>query len=269
MINAGKIAKTLTHNLQFMKPLLMPIMVCLFLSCQTTESKHETKKPDSLSVFKDSVEKKEIKKFFVLTKWSTTDREKALSHIPKQQKQLMSLWNKGIVENIYYPPKGKIEADKPLALIAFIINGTSEKEVRTTLDTTDIVKSNLASYTLIPVGYNVFNRNEEALKLVSIEKTYAVLLAFLVEKDKLNSKIIGEQALLNSKLHEQGILENAYINLNFLAADSTGTQPAIFFINAKNEKDAKILLDKMPLVTSKQATYALHNVGRFLVGKSK
>jgi hypothetical protein len=222
--------------------------------------------PASLTGSHDSLKPLEIKKFFVLKKWSTSNRDKALSHMAKEHKQLMTPWKQGAVENVYCQPDGKFEFGKPASLVAFVINGLSENDVRRALVTTELIKNNLATYIIIPVGERLFGRDDNPLKRASVENSYAVIWAFLVEKNKLNSASLEAQSLINKQLNEQGVLENAYINLKLYSGDSSRIQPAFFFINAKSEQDAKAFLDKMPLVISKQATYSLHSVGSLLFG---
>ena len=254
-----------------MRAFLLLISLSGLYACQSNTNKADQTQQDTTSISKDTLATAaNAKTFFVITSWTTTDRNKAMAHIPTQQKQLMSLWNKGIVETIYYDQKGKFADNQPLSLIAFFIKSPTEDGAHLSLDTTDLVKNNLAEYTLRPVGQSVFGRSPQAMKVASTTNhVYAVIWAFLVEKDKLDTKILGEQARLNEKLQQEGLLENGYIDLSSLSADSGGTQPGIYFINAKSEDEARKVLDTMPLVTSKQATYGLRDVGQFFAGSKE
>ncbi len=249
-----------------MRALLVLISFFGLYACQSNKSKEESTQQDTTVVAQD-IAVVAAKKFFVITSWTTTDRDKAMAHIPNQQKQLMGLWNKGIVENIYYDQKGKFTNNQPLSLIAFFIKASTEDDAHLALDTTDLVKSNLAEYTLRPVGQNVFGRSDKAMKVASTtDHVYAVIWAFLVERSKLDPEILRKQAILNEKLQQEGLLENGYIDFRLSSENSEGTQPGIYFINAKSEAEARKVLDTMPLVTSKQATYGLRDVGQFLAG---
>jgi len=210
----------------------------------------------------------ETKTYFVVTSWLTKNRELAMEHTPNQQKQLIQLWNKGIVENIYYNQRGKFSDGGPLPLIAFFINAADEITARATLDTTDIVLHNLASYTLRQVGRNIFRRNENAVKLsagTAIE-SYAVTWTLAGDRATMDTTSFNAQAMLTAQLQEVGILENIYVDLSPLKAKTSGAEPAVFILNTKTEKDARRLLDEMPIVKAKKATYGLHHIGQFLMG---
>lgn len=253
-----------------MKVLLLVVSLAGLYACQSNTYKDEQMQQAAADSTKDTTATPETKKFFVLTSWSTTDRNKALAHIPNQQKQLMGLWQKGVVENVYYNQKGKFNDDQPLSLIAFFINASSEDQARMALDTTDIVKSNLANYTLRPVGEQVFGRNDKAMKLASTtDHVYAVIWAFLVDRTKLDTKILDEQKAFGKKLEQEGIIENGYIDLSSLSSQTNDTQPGIYFINAKSEADAKKIIDDMPMIQAKQATYGLRDIGQFFIGKKE
>ncbi|GAB3926145.1 DUF6491 family protein [Larkinella terrae] len=250
-----------------MRALLVFITFLGLYACQSNKTNEESTQQDTTVIAAQDAADVAAQKYFVITSWTTTDRNKAITHIQNQQKQLMELWNKGIVENIYYDQKGKFADNEPLSVVAFFIKASTEDAAHLALDTTDLVKNNLADYSLRPVGQRVFDRSKKAMNLASkANRVYAVIWAFLVERDKLDTNVLREQAIRNEKLEQEGVLENGYIDLNSLSANSGGTQPGIYFINAKNEVDARKVLDTMPLVTSKQAAYGLRNVGQFLAG---
>ncbi|WP_353718758.1 hypothetical protein [Dyadobacter sp. 676] len=72
---------------------------------------------------------------------------------------------------------------------------------------------------------------------------------------------------MTKQLFDIGRLETAYIDES-AHENYKALAPAVFFVNATGTADAKRLLDQMPIVRSKRATYALHRVGRFLLGTS-
>ena len=251
-----------------MRTLLLLSSLLGIYACQSNNQKVESTPQDSVAVEQQvAVDTEATKTFFVLTSWATTDRNKAMAHIPNQQRQLMGLWNKRIVENIYYDQKGKFSNDQPLSLIAFFIKASTENNAHLALDTTDIVKNNLANYTLRPVGQLAFGRSENATKVGSeAGHVYAVIWAFLEKGNKIDTTVLKQQIKVDTKLQQDGIVENGYIDQNSLSAQSNGTQPGLYFINTKSEADARKVLDAMPLVKSKMATYGLRDVGQFFTG---
>ncbi|GAB4041561.1 hypothetical protein [Spirosoma jeollabukense] len=176
-------------------------------ACQSTTQKSDQAQTDTTAVIPDTVAQTEKpSNFFVLTSWATTDRNKAMAYVPNQQKQLMGLWRKGIVENIYYNQKGKFADGQPLVLIGFFLKGLTEAQAHQALDTTDVVKTNLANYSLQLVGQPVFGRSDKALTISAAgTETYAVIWAFLVNRDSLDRAVLGEQMNLNIRLQREGI----------------------------------------------------------------
>lgn len=249
-----------------MKYLLFISLACLVLAC---DSNNQTEKSQQTSASLSAQTKlPEDKTYMVITSWTTKDRAKAMEHVPIQQKQLMSLWNKGLVENIYYNQKAKFNDGQPLPLIAFFSNGQNEFDVRAMLDSTDIVANGLASYTLREVGRNIFPRSENAAKLsagTQIE-SYAVVWTLAAGKAKTDTASYKDQAMMTAKLQDVGILENIYVDLNPIDTKPSAINPAVFIINAKNEVGARRVLDQMPIVKSGKATYGLHDVGQFFLG---
>ncbi|WP_353718759.1 hypothetical protein [Dyadobacter sp. 676] len=161
------------------KSLIMLSILCMF-SCASNDyydnNSDGSKETASGSASSPTETHSPAKTFFVLTSWKTQNRQLAMQSIPVAQKQLMGLWKKGIVENVYYRQNGDIKNNEPLALVAFFIKAASEDDVRATLDTTVLVKNQLATYTLREVGKNVLGRNDNTSRLnsaVNIE-TFAV-----------------------------------------------------------------------------------------------
>lgn len=182
----------------------------------------------------------------------------------------MRLWEKGIVENVYDNQKGKFSGNEPRSLSAFSIKAPGEAAAHQALDTTDIVKSNLATYSLRPIGETAFGRNDKATKMAATDGyAFAVLWALQTERTKNRHYSFERTGQCGVKLMQEGVIENGYIDPTLTSMNIEGKQPAIFFINAPSEKAARKILDKMSLVKEKQATYGLHDVGQFFLGRKK
>ncbi|WP_159478574.1 hypothetical protein [Dyadobacter sp. 3J3] len=253
-----------------MKFILFLSAVCFtaLISCQSNRKETTDNTQSAPAETKPAAMPAETKTFFVVTSWVTKNRELAMEHVPNQQKQLVKLWNQGIVENIYYNQRGKFSDGAPLPLIAFFINAADEITARATLDSTDIVRNNLAKYTLRQVGRNIFRRNENAQKLsagTTIE-SYAVTWTLNGNRATMDTTGYTDQAIMTAKLQEVGILENIYVDLTPIKQKTTGAEPAVFIVNAKSEKHAHDILDAMPIVRNKKASYAMHDVGQFFMG---
>ncbi len=238
------------------------------IACDQTKSTSQTQNGSAVSEESPGQKSREQNTYFVISSWITKDRQEALNHIPNQQKQLMSLWNRGLVENIYYNQKGKFSDGQPLSLIACFVKAENEDAARAMLDTTDIVKNKLANYTIRQVGNVISSRSENAVKLsagTAIE-SYAVVWELKNQDAKKDSTIFISQSKTTAQLQNVGIIENIYVNTESIGKKNSDIKPAVFIINAKNEAGARQVLNEMPIVKSGIASYGLHHVGQFMSG---
>jgi len=252
-----------------MKSLFLSISLgSLFFACEGKKQTTNTATTAPAAAQATTAAIQDSKTYFVLTSWTTSDRAKAMEHVPNQQKQLMSLWNKGLVENIYYNQNAKFKDGEPLPLIAFFANGANEFDVRTMLDSTDIVIHNLATYTLREVGRKIFLRSRNAANLTAgtAIESYAVVWTLTGDRSKMDTTSFTAQAIMTARLQDVGILENIYVDLSPLGTKASAINPAVFIINSKDKAGAKKVLDEMPIVKSKKATYGLYDVGQYFMG---
>lgn len=98
---------------------------------------------------------------------------------------------------------------------------------------------------------------------VNSRKNFAVIWTIDTNDAGLFNDTIADHSKKVLELWKDGVIENVYI-------DSEKTHDVVhkgdvarvmFFIKAKTDKEAKMLLDDMPLVTNKVATYSLYPAG--------
>ena len=96
-----------------------------------------------------------VNKYVVV--WDSISQESPMykKHIKKQAVVLMGLWEKGVVENVYFnlesnQPKAKSKQD---ASIVFFIKAKNKDEANKTLKKLPFVKHDVLNYTLYPAGF--------------------------------------------------------------------------------------------------------------------
>jgi len=194
-------------------------------------------------------------------KWTTTDEKLVAENTVQIGEELNALWKKDVVENVYYNSNAKVDKLGFLPNIAFFIKAHTVQEARATLNDLTIVKKGLAAYTLHPVGNLWLERKELkdkelTLSFVSVWTTTGKPSAELTKAQ--NDKIL--------ELWNEGKIENVYFDIE-------GTQKAndktdfVFYVNTNSEEEARALCNSLPMYKENMATYELHSVGVFFMGK--
>lgn len=93
--------------------------------------------------------------------------------------------------------------------------------------------------------------------------TYAVVWTIETDDAALFNNTIAAHSTEVLELWKNGVIENVYIDSNKThdVVHKGDTARVMFFIKAKSDEAAKKILDGMPLVEKKVATYTLHTVG--------
>lgn len=93
------------------------------------------------------------------------------------------------------------------------------------------------------------------------QETFAVVWQWTTgDRDKVNTNL-ATQATQLLDLWREGIVENVYLNTEAKFTDDEPMPNVVFFIKAKNKKDAKKTLNKMVFVKESIAQYELYPVG--------
>lgn len=91
--------------------------------------------------------------FAVIWQVNTTDKELFKNSLAEQSSDLLSLWQKGIIENVYLDRsknQGITLGDK--GKVMFFIKAETEAAARKTLDEMTFIKKKVATYELHKVG---------------------------------------------------------------------------------------------------------------------
>jgi hypothetical protein len=246
------------------KKLIILLLIAFQISCKN-DKKEQKQDATTTSEQKDTVSAAVAKNtFLVVTSIAASDKQQFLDHAVKQTDQIDSLYNKGIVENIYYKTDTKFGKNDLLPTVVFFVKANSEADAKQILNKTDFIKYNVGKYELREVGTPWFGVSDKS-GAVRLEKqnVFGVEWNLNKEASKIDNQIIEDQVNQVAQLYKEGIFENAYLNVS----DKDTKNPAIFFMNAKDENEAKKVLDNLPMTKSKNGSYKIHPVGNFMKGK--
>ena len=84
-----------------------------------------------------------------------------------------------------------------------------------------------------------------------------------IEYDEKYEQMVEEQGMKIIELWNEGIIENAYLDLEKIGKKDLQCPALVFFINASTKEDAAKLLDELPFVKMNIVTYSLYSVGTF------
>jgi hypothetical protein len=117
------------------------LVLCLFIfaSCQNSQKKNKLNenKSGQQTETETDINFSPIKSFAVVWDWTEGNSiEDVIPIIQKQVAEVNDLWKKGIIENAYVDTKSQLNDTETFSNAFFIINGKSEKEVRTILNKT-------------------------------------------------------------------------------------------------------------------------------------
>lgn len=249
--------------------LLLLVASFLVMSCGDTKKKATTK-TQAATTEAPTIGRSN---YAVVWSWKTTDVNLVTENTQKISDELTALWKNDIVENVYYDSDSKIDKLANLPNISFFMKAEGIKDAESILNNLTVVKKGIAKYSLYPVGVKWLGRNTEAIKERGMTKSYVAVWNTITKHDQSNAKErIKENVKAQSDaildLWEEGSVENIYmdiegtIKLNLIS-------DFVCFVNVNSEKEAEELLNKLPFVTKKIASYKLFPVGTFWLGDSK
>ncbi|MET2985198.1 hypothetical protein [Aureibaculum conchae] len=106
---------------------------------------------------KEAIDKNGLKKSWAAV-WSTrvdhnseSSKEEVRQNAKEQSDAVISLWNKGLVENVYFDITG-IEKRNDITDFVLYVNADTEREAQEILNNLPFSKKNIAHYQLFPVG---------------------------------------------------------------------------------------------------------------------
>ncbi len=240
------------------------VLSLAIISCGNEPNKAST---DNKSVDKVSTstidEKVGWHSYAVIWKWTTNDEKLVSDNTVKVSEELTSLWEKGIVENVYFDGDAKNDKLSNFPNISFFIKANSKQEAEKALDKLTIVTKGIASYSVHPVGTLWLDRKYETIKERGFTKSF---VAVWETKSKPSDEITTNQHDTVLALWNEGKIENAYFDIEGTQVSNENAD-FVFFANANSEEEAKKLCESLPFYTEGIATYELFPAGSFWLGQ--
>lgn len=251
----------------------------LLLSVLIVNCGKEAKK-DKIDVKSETQETTSIKSsefgktnYAVVWNWTTTDEQLVSDNTAKISIELTDLWNKGIVENVYYDSEAKTNKLSYFPNISFFMKVQSLEDAKTVLNNLTIVKNNIAEYSIHPVGSKWLGRNKEAITKNGITKSWVAVWATSVDH---NSDASKDEVKQNAKeqsdavlsLWNQGLIENVYFDITGIQQKNDITD-FVLYVNADSEKEARAILNELPFYKKNIAQYQMFSVGVFWMGSKE
>ncbi len=239
---------------------LLMINLLIFAGCKD-KVENETVKPES----KTESPTEFIKTYAVVPSLVTENPQKFNDNIVQQASQLNKLWEEGTVENLYYNVDGQKIDKNIIPSITYFIRATDIDKARSILDQMIFRTKNIGTFELIPVGNFLFGQSEKAADVrLKKKNAYVVIWDLLKPYNEIDRDDIQNHFEADSKLYEEGILENAYKNSPY---DESIKNFTVYFMNADSEEEANKILNEMPFVKSKTGSFKIIYVGHFMRGK--
>jgi hypothetical protein len=248
-----------------MKKVLSILIVSIFFISCSDNKKKNNEKSEIKTEEKESF--KRLQNYAVVFKWATKDEKLVEENVQQQADQLLSMWKKKTVENVYFDSESKADKLSYFPNISFFLKAEDTKQAETILTNLHFVKKRIASYTIYPVGALWLKRSKE--KVTS--KSYVAVWNTVTKHDNSN---IGEQIENTAKeqsdavlkLWKEGRIENVYFDIEGTVKLNMKTD-FVFFINTNSMEEAKKICDNLPFSKKRLASYKLQQVGVFWMGQ--
>ncbi len=247
--------------------LLFSLGLLLFVSCtnspqeKTTPSETNSENPEASNLN----QKFGRTNYAVVGKWATTDTELVSNSSPTIAKELTDLWKNDIVENAYFDTDPPVDRFEHFPKVIFFVKAHSDTEAESILNDLTIVKKGIITYQLYPVGLLWYDRKTELINKKGMTKSFGAVWT-TADKSKITDDLLQVQSKKIAELWNSGSIENVYFDIEGTAQDNAKTD-FVFFVNTNTKEEAEAICNAMPFYQNKIATYELHQVGVFWMGK--
>ena len=205
--------------------------------------------------------------YAVVWEWTTANAKLVQENLSTISNELTELRKADKVENVYYNNETSSESLDYIANISFFLKAHSEEEAQTILNDLTIVKNGWASYKLYPVGLLWLDRNTDKIAEDKKKRSFVAVWETLKETN-LSDVLIQSQNDAVLELWNTGKIENVYFDIEGTQKNNS-IQDFVFFVNANTQAEAESICNSLPFYKEKLASYKLHSVGVFWMGRYK
>ena len=237
------------------------LVICLLLfSCNNSVEQNSEKK----DIVNENISSIGRNNYAVVWHWTTTDKELVVDNALTFTKELLSLWEKKDIENVYFDLEAEVKNDMQFPSISFFVKAHGIKSARKILDELTIVKKEIASYKLFPVGMLWLGKNQDSILSTTNYKSFVTVWETNEEKPVDNTTKAQNDAVL--ELWNSGIIENVYFDIEGVSNSNEKTD-FVFYVNADNIDKARTICETLPFSKENIASYKIFQAGVFWLGK--
>lgn len=237
------------------------IGICLVLSfCKSPVKQNSADQPTTDEEISSVVGRNN---YAVVWDWSTEDEESLIENAGDITTELFSLWENNDIENVYFNTDAGLNAEMPLPTISFFIKAHSPGDAQLLLDNLTIVKKEIASYTLHPVGILWLGQKQDSSEINTNKKSFVTIWE---TKDKRPVDALTKaqnDAVL--ALWNEGTIENVYFDIEGVTKTNNKTD-FVFYVKAANITEANSICNSLPFVKESFASYRIFPAGAFWLG---
>lgn len=201
--------------------------------------------------------------YAVVWNWTTTNEQLVADNAPKIAEELTSLWKKGVVENTYYNSDSKVDKLSYFPNISFSLKAVSYEDAEVILNKLTVVKKGIAVYKLYPIGTLWLDRKFKTIHENGMTKSYVTVWT---TKNKPTDELTQAQNDKILELWTAGKIENVYFDIEGVEKLNNKTD-FVFYANANTKAEAIEICENLPFFKENIATYKIHEVGVFWMGK--
>lgn len=199
--------------------------------------------------------------YAVVWDWTSSNKELIVENAAIFTKELLDLWDKNEIENVYFD--NEVKDDMFFPSISFFVKSHDLNDAKAILDDLTIVKKGIAQYKLYPVGMLWLQQTQDYSKIDNNHKSFVTVWETKDKKpvDKL-TKVQNDTILA---LWNEGKIENVYFDLEGIINTNKKTD-FVFYIRAPNLNDAEAICKSLPFYQEDIASYRILSAGVFWLG---
>lgn len=177
---------------------------------------------------------------------------------------MQRLWEKDIIENVYYDSHAVEDKFSYFPNISFFIKAKSKAKAKSILEQLTVTKQGIGNYTLYPVGDLWLKRNTDTIRKKGIKKSFVTV--WTSTEKQATQAIIQRQSDSVLTLWKKGSIENVYFDMQLDKKDDK--TDFVFFVNTDTQEQAENICQSLPFYEARIAIYKIHQVGVHWMGIS-
>lgn len=204
--------------------------------------------------------------YAVIWEWTTNDRELVMENASAFTKELIELWEKDDVENVYYDAEVEVINDMNFPSISFFVKAHNMENAKTILDSLTIVKKQIAKYKIYPVGMLWLGKTTDTSKINVNIRSFVTI--WETNENVVVDGLTKTQSDVVLDLWNTGKIENIYFDAKGVT-DANSTTDFVFYVRATSLTEAENICKSLPYYKENNATYKIFPAGVLWLGVNK